>query len=76
MSNQETAVGGTAETLTVAAETEVHAGIRNDARTEGGVQQAPSQNVGYMQRKVAGVLRVRVMCGAPEPPTGSSGHWS
>ena len=54
------AVASTTETVTVAAATDVHVGIRSDVRTEDGVQQAPSQNVVNMQRKVAGVLPVRV----------------
>ena len=53
-------VSAQTETVQVAAESIVSDERRNDARTEDAVQQAPSQNIVNMQRKVAGVLPVRV----------------
>ena len=54
-------VSAQTEPVQVAAESVVSDERRNDARTEdNAVQQAPSQNIVNMQRKVAGVLPVRV----------------
>ena len=53
-------IAGVGETITVVAEAETRDARRNDPRTEEAVQQAPSQNVVNLQRKVAGVLPVRV----------------
>jgi Carboxypeptidase regulatory-like domain len=53
-------VSARTETVQVAAESVVSDERRNDARTEDAVQQAPPQNIVNMQRKVAGVLPVRV----------------